>query len=159
MFWLALLNSVPYFFFLYLSLSLSLFMIFDSNSSNIGEVLSINPSVTVFVFGGFNIHHNDQLTYSGGTDRPGELCYSFSISINLTQMVNFPTWIADWLSQSCSFRYFFFLMLVFVLQWLSLHWEILIMLLFYICVISRHLWVKRHKKCPFYKIPNTALKF
>ena len=94
-FWLALLHSVSYFFFLYLSLSLSLFTIFDSNSSNIDEVLLINPSVTVFVFGGFNVHHNDRLTYSGGTDRPGELCYSFSISINLTQMVNFPTWIAD----------------------------------------------------------------
>ena len=30
-------------------------------------------------------------TYSGGTDRPGELCYNFSISNDLTQIVNFPT--------------------------------------------------------------------
>ena len=30
-------------------------------------------------------------TYSSGTDRPGELCYNFSISNDLTQMVNFPT--------------------------------------------------------------------
>ena len=37
--------------------------------------------------------------------------YNFSISNDLTQMVNFP------------------LMLVVVLQWLYLHWEILIMLL------------------------------
>ena len=44
-------------------------MIFDSNSSNIDKVLSINPSLNVFVFGGFNIHHNDGLTYSGETDR------------------------------------------------------------------------------------------
>ena len=35
------------------------------------------------------------LTYSGGTDRPGELCYIFSISNDLTQMLNFPTWIPD----------------------------------------------------------------
>ena len=55
----------------------------------------MNPSVNVFVFGDFNIHHKDWLTYSVGSDRPGELCYSFSISNDLTQMVNFPTRIFD----------------------------------------------------------------
>ena len=45
----------------------------------------------LFVFGDFNVHHNDWLTYSGGTDRSGELCYNFSISNDLTQMVTFPT--------------------------------------------------------------------
>ena len=40
------------------------------------EVLSINPSANVFVFGDFNVHHKDWLTYSGGIDRPGELCYN-----------------------------------------------------------------------------------
>ena len=49
---------------------------FDSISSNIDEVLLINPSA-VFVFGDFNIHHQVWLTYSGGTARPGELCYNF----------------------------------------------------------------------------------
>ena len=49
----------------------------------------------MFVFGDFNIHHKNWLTYSGGTDRPGELCYNFSISNDLTQIVNFPTWIPD----------------------------------------------------------------
>ena len=49
----------------------------------------------MFVFGDFNIHHKDWLTYSGGTGRPGELCYSFSASNDLTQMVNFHTWIPD----------------------------------------------------------------
>ena len=39
--------------------------------------------------------HKDRLTYSGGTDRPGELWYNFSISNDLTQMVNFPTLIPD----------------------------------------------------------------
>ena len=70
-------------------------LVFDSISSNIDEVLSINPSANVFVFGDFNVHHKDWLTYSGGTDRPGELCYNFSISNDLTHMVNFPTWIPD----------------------------------------------------------------
>ena len=73
----------------------SLRMVFDSISSNVDEVLSINPYANVFVFGDFKVHHKDQLTYSGGTDRPGELCYSFPTSIDLTQMVNFPTWIPD----------------------------------------------------------------
>ena len=49
----------------------------------------------MFVFGHFNVHHKDWLTYSGGTDRPGELCYNFSFSNDLTQIVNFPTRIPD----------------------------------------------------------------
>ena len=56
-FQLALLHSVSYFFFLYQSPSSSLCTVFDSISSNINEVLSINPSANVFVFGDFNIHH------------------------------------------------------------------------------------------------------
>ena len=82
-------------FFLYQSPSSSLCTVFDSISSNIDEVLSINPSTNVFVFGDFNVHHMDWLTYSGGTDRPGEPCYNFSISNDLSQTVNFPTWILD----------------------------------------------------------------
>ena len=87
---LALLHSVSYFFFLYRSPSSSLCTVFDSVSSNIDEVLSINPSANVFVFGDFNVHHKDWLTYCGGTDRPGELCYN-----DFTQIVNFPTRIPD----------------------------------------------------------------
>ena len=86
---------VSYFFFLYQSPSWSLYTVFDSISSNIDEVFLINPSANVFVFGDFNVHHKDWLTYSGGTDRPGEQCYNFSISNDLTQMVNFPTPISD----------------------------------------------------------------
>ena len=56
---LALLHSVSYFFFLYQSPSSALCMVFDSISSKIDEVLSINPSANVFVFGEFNIHHKD----------------------------------------------------------------------------------------------------
>ena len=48
------------------------------------EVLLINQSANVFVIGNFNIHHNNWLTYSGGTGTP-----------DLTQMVNFPTRIPD----------------------------------------------------------------
>ena len=59
-------------------------MVFDYISFNVDEILSINPSANVFVFGDFNVHHKDWLTYSGGTDRPRELC-------DLTQVVNFPT--------------------------------------------------------------------
>ena len=92
---LALHHSVSYFLFLYRSPSLFLCAIFNSISSNIDEVLSINLSANVFVFGDFNVHHKDWLTYSGGTDRPGELCYNFSISNDLTQVVNFPTRIPD----------------------------------------------------------------
>ena len=55
----------------------------------------INPSANVFVFGDFNIHHKDWLTYSCGTDQPGELCHNFSISNDLTQMFNFPTRVPD----------------------------------------------------------------
>ena len=73
---------------------MSLCSVFDSISSNIDEVLSNEPSA-VFVFGDFNIHHKDWFTYSGGTDHPGELCYNFSISNDLTQMFNFPIRITD----------------------------------------------------------------
>ena len=54
--------------------------VFDSIPSKIDEVLSINPSVNVFVFGDFNVHHKNWFTYSGDTDRSGEVCYNFSIS-------------------------------------------------------------------------------
>ena len=104
---LALLHSVSYFFFLYRSPSSSLCTVFDSISSNIDYVLSINTSANVFVFGDFNVHHKDWLTYSGGTDRPGELCYNFSISNDFTQMVNFLTRIPDYDSHSPALLDFF----------------------------------------------------
>ena len=93
--------------------------------------LSWNPSANLFVFGDFNVHHQDWANYSGGTDRSGELCYNFSVSNDLTQVNNFPTQISDCDSHSpILLDYFFLLMLIFVLQWLFLHWENLIMLLF-----------------------------
>ena len=46
---LALLHSVPYFFFFYQSPSLWLCTVFDSVSSNTDEVLSMNPFANMFV--------------------------------------------------------------------------------------------------------------
>ena len=72
---LALHNSVSYFFFLNCSPSLSLCTVFNSISFNIDEVLLTSPSVNVFVSADFNfLNYKDWLTYSDGTDRPGELC-------------------------------------------------------------------------------------
>ena len=48
-------------------------MVFDSILPNIDQILSINPSANVFVFGDFNVHQKDWLTYPGKTDRSGEL--------------------------------------------------------------------------------------
>ena len=101
---LALLHSVSYFFFLYRSPSSSLCMVFDSISSNIDEVLSINPSANMFVLGDSNVHHKDWLTYHGETDRSGELCYNFSIS-TLLRWLTFPD--CDSHSPAFGFIYFF----------------------------------------------------
>ena len=83
---------------------------FDVTSSNINidEVLLIIPSTSVFVFGDFNVHHEDWLTYSGGTGRPGKICYNFSISNDLTQMINFQTRISDCNSRSPLFCIYLF---------------------------------------------------
>ena len=78
-----------------LLLPLSLCSVFNAISSNIDEVLSVIPPATVFISGDFTIHHENWLIYSGGIDRHGELCCNFSISNDLTQMVNFPTQILD----------------------------------------------------------------
>ena len=59
------------------------------------RVLSISPSINIFLFEDLNVHHKDWLTYSDGTDRPGELCYNFFYLKQVTQMVNFPTQIPD----------------------------------------------------------------
>ena len=95
MFCLAVLHSVSYFFVLYRSPSKSLSTVFDAISCNIDEVLSNNPSANVFVFGDFNIHHKDWLTFYCGTNGTGELCYNVPVLNDLTQMANFSTQIPD----------------------------------------------------------------
>ena len=96
-------SSVSYFLFLYQPPSSSLCTVFDSISSSIDEVLSINPLANVFIFADFNIHQKDWLTYSGRTDRPDKLSFNFSFSNNLTQMVNAPTRTPDCDSHSPAF--------------------------------------------------------
>ena len=76
------------FFFLYRSHTSYLCTVFDSISSNIDDVHSINPSANVFVFG--------DLTSIIRTGFPIlveliNLVNSSIISNDLTQMVNFPT--------------------------------------------------------------------
>ena len=50
---------LSYFFFLYQSPSLCFCTVFDSTSSNIDKVFSINPTADVSVFRDFNVHHED----------------------------------------------------------------------------------------------------
>ena len=64
-------------------------MAFDLISSNLNKVLSINPSANVFVFGDFNGHHKNWVTYSHETDRPGELCHNFLFQTTLLRWLTF----------------------------------------------------------------------
>ena len=57
--------------------------------------MKFSRSTHLFLFGDCNLHQKDCLTYSGGTDRPGEIFYNFSVSKHLTQMINLSTWIPD----------------------------------------------------------------
>ena len=74
---LALLHSASDFDFLYRSPSSSLCTVFDVISYIIDDVLSVSSFVNVFVFGDFNVYHQDWLAYSGGTDRSGKICCNF----------------------------------------------------------------------------------
>ena len=79
----------------------------------------------LFVFGHYNICQKDWLTYTGGTDRPGELISQMTFLRWLTFLLGSltvkPTILFFWI-------YLFLLTLVFVLQWPFLKWEILVML-------------------------------
>ena len=129
-FQMALLHLMFYFFFLYRSSSLSLCMVFYSSSSNIDEVLSINPSANVFVFGDLNIHYKDWLTYLVELI---DLVNAVIFVLSQTTLLRWLTFLFG--SQTLILTVmlflisFFLLMLVVILQRLSLHWEILIMLL------------------------------
>ena len=78
----------------------------------------------------FNVHHKDWLTYSGGTDR---LINSVIIFLSQMTLLRWLTFLLRSLTVTLTVLLiwicFFILMLVFVLQWLSLHWKVLIMLL------------------------------
>ena len=121
-FQLALLHSVSYFFFLHRSPSSSLSTVLDSFSSNIGEVLSINPSANVFVL--------ETLTSIVRTGLPilVELIDLASSVIIFLSQVTLARWLTFLLGSHTVILivllfsiYLFLLTLVFVLQWLSLH--------------------------------------
>ena len=69
-------HLLSYFFCHYQSPSLSLSTAVGSISCNIDDAPLINPSAIMFVIGDFNIHNKGWLTYSGGTNQPGELYYN-----------------------------------------------------------------------------------
>ena len=96
----------------------SIYTIFNSISSNIDEVLLINPPAKVFVFGDFDLYPKDWITYSGGTDRLGEFCYNFSQEILLRWLTFLLRSKTVMLTVLLFWIYLFLLMLVFVLQWL-----------------------------------------
>ena len=84
----------------------------------------------MFIFEDSNVHDKDWQTCSGGSDRSGELCYNFFVTNDFTQLVLtcLLTSLTVTLIVLLFWIYFFLLMVVFVLQWLFLHWEILIVL-------------------------------
>ena len=123
-------SLMSYFFFLYWSLSLSLCMVFGSVSSNTDEVLSINPSGNILSF--------KTLTSIIRTGLPilAELIDLVNCVIIFLSQMTLLRWLTFLLGSQTVILIvllywisFFLLMLLFVPQWLSLHWEILIMLL------------------------------
>ena len=63
------LQILTHFFFHHRSIS-SLCPASDSISSNIDQVLLIDPSANMFIIGDFNVHHKDRLTQTGYLKRP-----------------------------------------------------------------------------------------
>ena len=114
--------------FLLFSLSVA---VFNSNSSNTDEVFSINPSANVFVFGNFGSHHKDWLTFLMELI---DLVNPVIIFLSQMTLVRWLTFLLESLTVTLIIVllfciYLFHMMLVFVLQRFSLHWEILIMFL------------------------------
>ena len=74
-----------------------------------------------------------------------DLVNSAIISSDLTQMINVPSPISDCVSLSCSFEFLFSGASIYVLQWISLQWEIQIML--YQFLVSPHRPSKSDYSC------------
>ena len=104
----------------YWSSSSPLSTVFDSILSNIDEVPSINPPANVFVFGDFNVHQKDWITYSHGTDRLGELYYAVINFLSQLTLLSWLTFLLGSLTVVLTvllfWMYLFLLMLVFVLR-------------------------------------------
>ena len=129
---LALLHSVSYFFFLYRSPSLSLCTVFDSISSSIDDALSITHLLKLL-----SLETLTSIIRTGLPFLVEMIDLVNSVITFLSQMI-LLIWLTFLLGYKTNSQilivllfwiYLFLLRLVFVLQWLSLHWEILIMLL------------------------------
>ena len=83
-------------------------MVFDSISSNIGEVLLIHSSANEFVFDDFNIHHGtDWLIPVELIDLVNpDIIFPSQMSL-LTWLANCPTWILDCYSRNPAYLDFF----------------------------------------------------
>ena len=105
--------------------SSSLLLIFDTISSNIDEVLTISPYIDVFVFGDFNFHNKELFLVE-----LINLVNSATIFVSQMTLLRWLTFllrsVVVTLSVFLFWICFFPLTLVFVLQWLSFNWEILI---------------------------------
>ena len=66
-------------------------MVFHDISSNIDEVLSINPSTSVFVFGDINVYHKHWLTCIVGLNPPPSFTKGGMTSSNLAVRVVMKT--------------------------------------------------------------------
>lgn len=92
---LSLIHTTSYVFFLYRSPSTTSCSVLEAVSNSIDKALSLHPSAKIFVFGDFNVHHSNWLKFSNGIDLPGQSCYNFALSHDLSQIVEFPTRIPD----------------------------------------------------------------
>ena len=109
---------------------LRLYVVSYAVSYNMDEVLSISPSANVFVFGDFNVHHKDWLAYSSQLIEHVNSDIIFLFQLTLLRWLTFLLRSLTVTLTVLLFQiYSFLLTLAFGLQWLSLHWEILIMLL------------------------------
>ena len=64
-------------------------------SNSIDRAVTLHPSANIFVCGDFNAHHKDWLPNHNKTDEAGRNAYSFVLSHDFSQMVDFITRIPD----------------------------------------------------------------
>ena len=97
-------------------------MVFDAISSKVHEVLSISPSANVF---DLSLVTLTSIIWSGQPILMEQIELANSVIIivsnDLSQVVNFPTWIPVTLTVLLFWVYLVCLALVFVPRWLSLH--------------------------------------
>ena len=87
-------KSTMLLFFLYRSPSTDS-VVLDVVSDKIDSLLAKYPSAQVAVFGDFNVHNKEWLTFSRTTDSNGQAAEAFATSQNLVQIVSSPTRVPD----------------------------------------------------------------